>query len=504
MRNVLKRTDKYFWFATAIIAAGCAVRLFALGSIPCGLNQDEAFAGYNAWALLHYDVDSSGYHNPVYFTAWGSGMNALESYLMIPFVALFGTGTAVLRLPQALMACLSLICVYDLGKHISGRRFALCAVAVLATSPWHIMMARWALESNLSPAFLLLGLCFFVRGLSRGRWLYASAAAYGFSLYTYATIWPIVPILVLAQAAYALWMKKLRLRNLIGPSLVLFLLALPLLWFLGVQMGYLPEIRTAFFSIPKMPEFRGSEISFSHLFHNWETALSILVHQGDGLTWNSFPPFGLYFPFWFVPFFIGLGAACFQFIRATRAGQFSFLAFPLFNLLAGILLCGMIEVNVNRMNAIHIPILLLIAYGLYLLCQKFSTWAKASIVLLYGTFFALFSVQYFSVYNTTISTDFREGLRQSVVYAQTVREDAPLHISQDAYFSQVLLFAQVAPQEFSLSDPYHFSDISIGPAKDAPAGAVYVGPLWEVAEYANQGYAVTPFAQWGVAVPPAE
>lgn len=149
MRNVLKRTDKYFWFATAIIAAGCAVRLFALGSIPCGLNQDEAFAGYNAWALLHYGVDSSGYHNPVYFTAWGSGMNALESYLMIPFVALFGTGTAVLRLPQALMACLSLICVYDLGKHISGRRFALCAVAVLATSPWHIMMARWALESNL-------------------------------------------------------------------------------------------------------------------------------------------------------------------------------------------------------------------------------------------------------------------------------------------------------------------------------------------------------------------
>ena len=284
----------------------------------------------------------------------------------------------------------------------------------------------------------------------------------------------------------------------------MFLLALPLLWFLGVQMGYLPEIRTAFFSIPKMPEFRGSEISFSHLFHNWKTALSILVHQGDGLTWNSFPPFGLYFPFWFVPFFIGLGAACFQFIRATRAGQFSFLAFPLFNLLAGILLCGMIEVNVNRMNAIHIPILLLIAYGLYLLCQKFSTWAKASIVLLYGIFFALFSVQYFSVYNTTISTDFREGLRQSVVYAQAVREDAPLHISQDAYFSQVLLFAQVAPQEFSLSDPYHFSDISIGPAKDAPAGAVYVGPLWEVAEYANQGYAVTPFAQWGVAVPPAE
>lgn len=194
MRIILKRTDKYFWAAAAILLAGCAARLLALGALPCGLNQDEAFAGYNAWALLHYGVDSSGYHNPVYFTAWGSGMNALESYLMMPFIALFGTGTAVLRLPQALAACLSLFAVYGFGKRTFGRGFALCALAVLATSPWHVMMARWALESNLAPAFLLFGLYCFVRGLARTRWLYASAAAYGLSLYAYATIWPLCPL----------------------------------------------------------------------------------------------------------------------------------------------------------------------------------------------------------------------------------------------------------------------------------------------------------------------
>lgn len=165
MRIILKRTDKYFWAAAAILLAGCAARLLALGAFPCGLNQDEAFAGYNAWALLHYGVDSSGYHNPVYLTAWGSGMNALESYLMMPFIALLGTGTAVLRLPQALVACLS----YGLGKRAVGRGFALCALAVLATSPWHVMMARWALESNLAPGFLLFGLYCFVRGLTRTR-----------------------------------------------------------------------------------------------------------------------------------------------------------------------------------------------------------------------------------------------------------------------------------------------------------------------------------------------
>ena len=59
MRNVLKRTDKYFWFATAIIAAGCAVRLFALGSIPCGLIRTKPLPGImrgpcciTVWILL--------------------------------------------------------------------------------------------------------------------------------------------------------------------------------------------------------------------------------------------------------------------------------------------------------------------------------------------------------------------------------------------------------------------------------------------------------------------
>lgn len=314
----------------------------------------------------------------------------------------------------------------------------------------------------------------------------------------------IVPIIILLQVFYAVWMKKRRWRSLLGPALLLFILALPLLWFLCVQMGFLPEMHTTLFSIPKMPEFRGAEISLSHFFSNWKTALSVLLRQSDSLSWNSFAPFGLYFSFWPVPFLIGLASACIQFIRNARAGQFSFLWFLLSNLLAGVLLCGLIQVNVNRMNTIHIPILLFIAYGVYMLCRKFPVWTKAAFILLYGISFIWFLWQYFSSYNSVIGTDFREGLRQAVTYAQAVRGGTPLHVSQDAYFSQVLLFAEVPPQQFSLSEPYHFSDITIGPAREALPGAVYVGSLWETAEYVNWNYTVIPFAQWGVAIPPGE
>ena len=62
-----------------IILIGCIVRIAEFGSIPCGLNQDEAFAGYEAYSILNYGTDSWGYTNPCYFVSWGSGMNVLES-----------------------------------------------------------------------------------------------------------------------------------------------------------------------------------------------------------------------------------------------------------------------------------------------------------------------------------------------------------------------------------------------------------------------------------------
>jgi len=76
--------------ALALIVLGCVLRLAALGAVPCGLNQDEASAGYEAWALLQSGVDRCGKAWPVLFVSWGSGQNVLMSYLAMPFVALLG------------------------------------------------------------------------------------------------------------------------------------------------------------------------------------------------------------------------------------------------------------------------------------------------------------------------------------------------------------------------------------------------------------------------------
>ena len=179
----LDRTARWGrWLPLALILIGVLVRGWALGAVPGGLNQDEAFAGYEAWSLLTSGVDSWGYPYPCYLVAWGSGMNALESYLAMPFLALMGGTATALRMPQFLCACLSLPVCYDLLRRMASRRLALVGLGLLAISPWHIMLSRWGLESNLAPAFLLFGFYFLVRGLENQRFLLLSAAAYGISL----------------------------------------------------------------------------------------------------------------------------------------------------------------------------------------------------------------------------------------------------------------------------------------------------------------------------------
>ena len=277
-----------------VLLLGLFARVFMFGSVPGDINQDEAFAGYNAYTLLHYGADSYGYRLPVYLTAWGSGMNALESYLMIPFVALFGLHVWVIRLPMLLVGLLSLVAVYFLVRRFLGERIALGATLLLAISPWHVMLSRWALESNLAPGFVLLGLFFFVKGLEKPKFLIVSAAFYGLSLYAYATIWVAVPFIVLVNVAYALWVRSIHNNRYTWISLsVLVVLALPLVLFMLVNKGYMAEIRLPFLSIPKLVYFRDSEISFQRIPENFMNLWNILKNQSDGLPWNFISKHGL-------------------------------------------------------------------------------------------------------------------------------------------------------------------------------------------------------------------
>ena len=145
------------WVILASFLLGTLVLAFAFGSVPPGLNVDEASPGYDAYALLQYGIDRNGFHNPLAFVAFGSGTSAMEPYLVMPFVALFGLNTFALRLPFLLAGVAAIFLFARLVTEVHGARTARVATFLLAICPWHIMIPRLAHESSLLPFVMLAG-----------------------------------------------------------------------------------------------------------------------------------------------------------------------------------------------------------------------------------------------------------------------------------------------------------------------------------------------------------
>ena len=490
-----------------ILLLGLLARLWLFGEVPGGLNQDEAFAGYEAWSLLHSGMDTAGYRFPVYLTAWGSGMNALETYLMIPWIALFGLKVWVIRLPQLLMALLSLWVVFLLGRRLWGERAGLLCLLLTALCPWHILLSRWGLESNLAPGLLLFALYFFVRGLDDERCYPLSALCYGLSLYAYATIWPFVPLILLIECVAAIMWKKLRLNRWLFLSFaILAVFAAPLLLFLAVNLDRIGEIRTPFFSIPKLLYFRSGEMSFRSIPDNFRNLMQILITQSDGLAWNTAGAFGLLYPIT-LPFSLAGLIVCL--IKLKKEPENVLI---LANLLAGLLLGLLIHVNVNRVNILFFPLILLAARGLDWLCGRWKPLLVA-VLAVYLLFFAFFEQYYFTDYRRTMDYNFGEGLEEAL--AAIPDDGSIVTVSDTVKYPRVLFYTQTPTERFrgtvsykrypaAYLDAASFDRWRFGIDTHNPdAGRIYILSPWDDSTaFREAGFEMTRFGIYTVAKMP--
>ena len=462
-----------FW---CILALLIFARLYQFGLVPGDINQDEAFAGYNAYTLFHNGRDSFGYGMPVYLTAWGSGMNALESYLAIPFIALFGPHTWSLRLAPLILSILSLVTVYKLiHDFIKNDIFALFAMLFTGIMPWHIMLSRWALESNLAPAFLLFSCYFFLKGLEKEKYYIFAAVCYGLSLYSCATMWVVVPFIILAEVIYFILKKKIRLtKYTISAGIILILISLPAVLFLLVNMGYMDELKSGILSIPKLVGFRGGEVSFSNLSENLDNLFKIILNQNDGLIWNTTNEFGLIYKY-SLPFsIVGLGAIIAPVIlknmkisssesnyiidktdnttetKENKSISLSF--FLIVHLIAGLVIGALISVNVNRVNILWLPLILLTAYGIYFVFYKIK-WIRDRLVWLplvvYLFSFVRFESYYFTDYKNEINNNFCEGIEDALTFVkEDLADDQSVYIAPGLNYARVLYLTEQDLDEY--------------------------------------------------------
>jgi 4-amino-4-deoxy-L-arabinose transferase-like glycosyltransferase len=496
-----------------LLAAGIFARLFLLGVYPVGFNQDEASAGYEAYALLKTGMDRCGNTWPVLLVSWGSGQNVLYTYLTIPLVAIFGLSEFSVRLTSALFGIAALPVFYLFAKRIRGGGFALTALLVLALNPWHIMLSRWGLESNLLPFFLLLGSYFLMLSNKRPGFLALSALAFGLSLYCYGTAFFFLIFFGL-PCVVLLFLQKTKARVLLISGVVFLLIALPITAAQVINALRLHQTSFLGLTLPLLTQTRQDATTIFSSSHpladavrNFLSFCLMLARGSDGYSFNSYAPFGLFYVFG-LPFAVyGLAVSLWNAFRKAWDGTD---AVMLLSLAAAFLCSFFISPNVNRMNMSYLPILYFNALGVYDLLRRFRI-CLLPVAAAYGIAFALFVQAYFTTYPQQMSQIFFEGLGPAIQYAETVRSDRE-YVTDQGYmpYIYVLFYNQILPQEFLDSVEYEnpqgaFRAVeSFGPyvfgQYPADPGGVYVVSREELPLF-NGEISCTYFGNYCVVVP---
>lgn len=520
-----ERADKYL--PVIIVLLGAALRLVYLGVVPGGLHQDESFVAWNAFAIYHEGMDSAGHVMPVYMADWGDGHSALYVWLTLPFL-LFSKGQAlafVTRLPQAVTGIFTLMAVYGVVRRTVGRNEALWCLFCLAVCPWHVMMCRWGLDANLAPGFLIFGLYFFVRGLEKKKYLLLSAFFYGLSLYCYAVIWLIVPLILLLQIGYGLWHKRIRVDGCsILAAGILFVMALPLMLFVLINQGVISEITLPFLTIPVMGGYRGSEIalSLSQMGSNLHRAVSLLWHQNIGAPYDILLPWGLFYDIGRV--FIVAGALCMtvKVLRGLWKREYAGETFLYIQLAGGGVLTLFVTAVLHQINALYIPLVICEGYGICCCLKAVAKYRKSLaktacgvVIACYLLCLAGFQRDYYTGYRTLVDAYFAAGVEECVDYAlEACRENGldVITVEKAAQWPRLLLYTETLPSEYLSSVVY---DVPPAPASFVKDGilvktridyekidlkSVYI--LYFIdEELFEDDFELTRFYDWYVAVP---
>lgn len=514
-----------------ILIMGALLRLVYLGTVPGGLHQDEAFVALNAFDLFHELRDSAGFRLPVYMSSWGDGQSAMYTWLLTPLL-IFTKGhitSLVCRIPQAVVGIMTLVAVYLLMKRMFNQTLGTISLFLLAICPWHIMMCRWALDANMAPGFLMFSLYFFIRGLDEQKYLLAAGLFYGLSLYCYAVIWPIVPILLILQMIYGLYHKKLRInRWSILASCILFLLAMPLILFVLVNNDILPEITLPFMTIPKTIAYRGTELAsnFSALGQNLRMVLLLLWRQNTSTPYDFLLPWGLFYDIGRIFIVIGFLFLMKELIKKFFHKEFSYEYFIFVSLVGGGITSLLVTAKLHQVNNLFIPLVLCEGYGVYSVLKLISKWKKSAatvaascVIAVYLVCLVLFQRDYYTDYKQLVDAYFGKGVKDCVEYAlQQCEETGVSTISAEkaTQWPRLLLYTETLPSEYLSSVEYDIAPPT--PARFTKNGilintrinyetintdSIYIIYFPEK-ELFEENFDLTPFCDWYVAVPKSQ
>lgn len=382
-------------FALLII---CFVFLlfYKVTEVPLPYHVDEASIAYDASSIVKYHCDRHLYRFPLLFKSFGgAGQNALYTYLAAIMIKLFGKGILSVRLPAILLSIISAIMFSLLLRKTRGSVSSILSLLFFCILPFSIMHSRWALESYLLFPMLIISCSVFYIAVNKEKLalFFLSGCLFGITLYSYGISYMLLPLFLGILVFYLLVIKKISIRNLLAMACPLFLLAVPLILMLAINFGFIDEIRTRYFSIPKLPEFRAGDVSLQYILENLSFTDKNLFYRffcNDFLTYNVIPEYGTVYYLSIPLILCGFIVCLKRCLNDLRNKRFSLDLLMMTLFITVYLVCLTItSPNVNRLNGLYIPVIyfLVIAASEILKRNKIAAAAGAVLYLLTFCFF---------------------------------------------------------------------------------------------------------------------
>ena len=420
------KKNKYNIILYIILVVGFITRSVGININPKGLNVDEASSGYDAYSILEFGCDRNGNKFPVFLEAWGSGQNALYSYLMIPFIKLFGLNVITTRLPMVILGCISLIVWYNLLNEVKNKKFAIIGLSFLVICPWNIMKSRWGLESNIFPDFVLYAIYFIVKFIKTNNVskLYITSILLGISSYTYGTSYFFLPIFCIIMYIYLLYTKKVNIKNVILSFSIIFIIALPIMLYIIINTFDLNQIDLGIITIPKLPVNRYEEQTsifngniLTKSIKNFVKSLKLLLTQDDGLSWNCIPGFGFFYII-SIPFLV---YGIIYSIKNKEEIKKYESVIDIWFISSFLLMFVLNEVNINRINVLIYPLIYYVINGIYIVVAKRNIISNSIILIVYIAFFVMFMCSYIFLKPANNYT-FVDNIKEVIEYVEKVKD----------------------------------------------------------------------------------
>ncbi|MCS7093067.1 MAG: glycosyltransferase family 39 protein [Patescibacteria group bacterium] len=382
---------KSLFFVFVISLLSTFLFLFKITRVPPALNADEATNAYDAYSILLTGQDQHGHFLPLRFQSFGDYKLPVITYLLIPWVAVFGLTEWAVRLVNLPFVFFFPILVYLLTKELfRSTPIAMIASFLTGFSPGLQTLGRQAHEGYLTAFFLTLSFYLILKGMKRISFGYVIVFGLSYFLFLFgyhsSRIWV---LMIIGLLVYLTLKKKISFYYLLISLIIT-------LFFIYTDLRYQPTrvVNLMFFKTPgfasKLTELRNETpfqvlhnlftLAFRELTSNYLIYFSpqFLVIEGDKNPRFGFEGVSPITPVEYLFIFIGL-----YFLFANREKwRWLILILILLAPFSGSL--SWAKQSLTRTVFLLIPFFIVASYGFFNFIKKTN--------LLLGLFFVLFYI----------------------------------------------------------------------------------------------------------------